>query len=66
MKDLGIENYSIAIEDISKEKLLEIFKIMATSREKYLDIINKSKVIVMNQRENLIQLIQEKYKKEVK
>lgn len=59
MKDLGIKEYSIAIDEISKDKLIETFKAMIKNRESYLDRFIENKQVVMKQREELIELIQQ-------
>ncbi len=57
MRDLGIEKYSVAINDISKEKLVEMFSEMKGNRDEYMRMIDEKKRYSEAQRVLLIDKI---------
>lgn len=59
MRDLGINKYSIGIDVIDSELLIDTFRALVTNRDEYLETLNKNKKVVLDQRKELINLIRE-------
>ena len=63
MKDLDIDDYSIGIDVISGEFLINTFKAMIQNRDEYLKKINKNNEIIITQEKSFVNLIEESLRK---
>lgn len=59
MKDLGILEYTIGIDEVGGTDLIDKFRRIVDERDEYLDLIKNASVLVQEQREKLIQLIKQ-------
>jgi len=62
MKDLGLKDFSIPIEDVTSDKLKNIFKNVEVVRSEIINKLRSNKAIVMRSRETMVKEIKESIK----
>jgi Uncharacterized conserved protein len=60
MKDIGVEQYVVPIENVSSEKIFELLEQLRASKEEYINKLEKYQAKLVNERKNLIYNIKQR------